>query len=116
LRSIFAISSVSLISKRDLGCQRSQFNAEEEILHEIEIQLRTSTRRIANLSVCSLAASSKRRSGNSSKQMYFELNSAFLDVPKLALQIMAGILTNFFDVSFYAFTHSYSVFPLLFPE
>jgi heme A synthase len=29
---------------------------------------------------------------------------------QLALQTMAGILSNFFDVSFYDFTHNYSLF------
>jgi hypothetical protein len=33
---------------------------------------------------------------------------------KLALQTMASISSNFFDVSFYAFTHNYSIFTLLF--
>jgi hypothetical protein len=34
---------------------------------------------------------------------------------KLALLTMAGILNNFFEVSFYdAFTHNYSLFTLLF--
>jgi hypothetical protein len=33
-------------------------------------------------------------------------------VLELALQTMAGILSNFFDVSFYAFTHNYSLFLL----
>jgi hypothetical protein len=31
-----------------------------------------------------------------------------------AFQTMAEILNNFFDVSFYAFTHNYSLFALLF--
>jgi hypothetical protein len=35
-------------------------------------------------------------------------------VLNLALQTMAGISSNFFDVSFYAFTHNYSNFTLLF--
>jgi hypothetical protein len=35
---------------------------------------------------------------------------------KLALQTMASILSNFFDVSFYTFTHDYSLLTLLFPE
>jgi hypothetical protein len=35
---------------------------------------------------------------------------------KLALQTMAGVLSSFFDVSFYAFNHNYSFFNLLFPE
>jgi hypothetical protein len=33
---------------------------------------------------------------------------------KLALQTMSSILTYFFDVSFYIFTHNYSLFTLLF--
>jgi hypothetical protein len=35
---------------------------------------------------------------------------------EVALQTMAGILHNFVDVSFYAFTHTYSLFTLLFSE
>jgi hypothetical protein len=35
-------------------------------------------------------------------------------VLNLALQTMAGISSNFFDVSFYAFTNNYSNFTLLF--
>jgi hypothetical protein len=34
-------------------------------------------------------------------------------VLKLALQMMAGILRNFLDVSFYAFTHNYCNFTCL---
>jgi hypothetical protein len=33
---------------------------------------------------------------------------------KLTLQTMAGILSNLFEVSFYAFTHNYSLFTLWF--
>jgi uncharacterized membrane-anchored protein len=35
---------------------------------------------------------------------------------KLALQMLAGILSKFFDVSFYASTQNYSLFALLFSE
>jgi hypothetical protein len=54
------------MNKGDLGRQREGriLVAEEEILHEIN--------------VCSLAASSKRRSGNSSKQGHSKSSSAFL--------------------------------------
>jgi hypothetical protein len=37
-------------------------------------------------------------------------------VMKLALQMLAGILSKFFDVSFYASTQNYSLFALLFSE
>jgi hypothetical protein len=81
----------------DLGRQRENciLVAEEEILQEVENQPRTSTysaswKSPGRISVCNLAASSKPRSGNSSKQRL-----------KLALQTMTGILSNFFDVSFY---------------
>jgi hypothetical protein len=61
------------MNKRDLGRQREDcILVAEEILHEIENQPRTSTRRLSNhLRVSQfavgMAASSKRRSGNSSK-------------------------------------------------
>jgi hypothetical protein len=50
-----------------LGRQREDriLVTEEEILHEIEKQPRTSTRRLANYQGVSQFASSKRRSGNS---------------------------------------------------
>jgi hypothetical protein len=53
-----------------------------------------------------------------------ESSSAFLDTSmKLALQTMAGISSNFFDVSFYGCTYNYCLFtrtllfkPVLFYE
>jgi hypothetical protein len=62
------------IKKRDLGRQREKF------FHEIENQPRTSTQHLAgHLRVFQfVAASSKRPSGNLSKQRNSESNSAFL--------------------------------------
>jgi hypothetical protein len=85
--------------------------AEEDILHEIENQPRTSTRRLANhlgvfqfvvwLQVQNIAQEIRQNKGI--------LNRVRL---KLALQTMASILINFFGVSFYTFTHNYSLFTL----
>jgi hypothetical protein len=58
------------MNNRDLGRQREDRIAEEEILHEIEKHPRTSIRRLANHVGVSQVASSKRRSGNSSKQAF----------------------------------------------
>jgi hypothetical protein len=69
------------INKRNLDRQREDgiLVPEKEILREIENQPRASTRRLANHLGVSQSASSKQRSGNSSKQEHFESSSTFLD-------------------------------------
>jgi hypothetical protein len=81
--------------------RRSHFSAEEEVLHEIENQPQTSTRRFANhLRVSQFV-------------VWLRVQNAAQEI-RQNRAILAGILSNFFDVSFYTFTHSYSLFTLLF--
>jgi hypothetical protein len=96
------------MNKCDLGRQRedSILVAEKEILHEIDNQPRTSTQRLPNHLGVSQFASSKHRSGNSSKQRHSESSSTFLDTSYLHCKRWQD---NFFDVSFYTFTHNYSL-------
>jgi hypothetical protein len=95
--------------------------AEEEIFHAIENQPRTSTPtcckspesfqfvRVVWLRVQNVAQEIRQNKGI--------LNGVSLFghiVLKLALQTMAGILSNYFDVSFYTITHNYRFFTMLF--
>jgi hypothetical protein len=106
------------MNKRDLGRQREDriLVAEEEILHEIENQPRTSTPRLANHLGVSHFVVWLRVHQNSAREMRQNRVRFFgYVVLKLAFQTMAGILSNIFEVSFYdAFTHNYSLFTLLF--
>jgi hypothetical protein len=88
------------MNKRDLGHQWEDriLVAEEEILHEIENQPRKSSRRLAN------------------QFLSLRVQNAAQENRRIILQTMAGILSNFFHVSFYAFTRNYSLFTLLFSE
>jgi hypothetical protein len=75
------ISGVS--NKRDLGRQREDriFVTEEEILHEIENQPRTSTRSLANhlgVSQFVVGRELKKPLRKFAKQSHSESNSAFL--------------------------------------
>jgi hypothetical protein len=58
-----------------------------------------------------LAASSKHGQEMLNRVLLFWARRV---VQKLALETMAGILSTFFEVSFYAFTYNYSLFTLLF--
>jgi hypothetical protein len=87
------------MNKRDLGRQREDriLVAEEEILHEIENQPQTSTRRFAN------------HLGVSQFVIWLRVQNAAQEI-RQNRSILAGILSNFFDVSFYIFTYSYSFY------
>jgi hypothetical protein len=118
------------MNKRCLGRQREDriLVVEEEILHEIENKPRTS--RLANhlgvfqfvvcLRVQNAAQQIRRNRGILNRVRISWTRRVML---KLAWQTMANILSNFFEVSFYAFyfIHNYSLFtlllkPLLFSE
>jgi hypothetical protein len=95
------------IKKRDLGRQRENFFTK---LKTTTNKYSASCRSSERFSVC--GASSKRPSGNLSKQRNSESKFGLFGhvVLKLALQTMAGVLSSFFD----AFTRNYSLFTLLF--
>jgi hypothetical protein len=104
---------------RDLGRQRKdRILVAEEILHKVENQSRTKYSACCKLPVVVLQfTSSKRLSGNSSKQRHSASSSSCWSLHCERWQAFWAT----FLISFYIFTHNYSLFtlllkPLLFSE
>jgi hypothetical protein len=118
---IFAISGVFEMNKRHLGRQREDriVVAEQEILHKIVNPPRTSIRRLANLLKVSLFVVWLRvqNATQEIRENRASLSRVQLSWARRAETCIANHgrdLNNFFDVSFCAFTHNYSLFTLLF--
>jgi hypothetical protein len=109
------------MKKRDLGRQREGriLVAEEEILHEIESQPRTNARRLANhLRVSQFVVWLRvQNAAQEIDQNRGILNRSRLSWVRRAEAWIANDGRHFeqlLDVSFYAFTHNYNLFTLLF--